>query len=526
MASAGPDCVVTTLVEIQGGTAKWEKTEQHFREVAWPYRAPSPKERRTARRAFASDPANSRFLWVDVPITGSPWRADREASWHIAAVRKATQVIVYDRMLGLDETDRTIQPGWQLHSTESQAWATAPAHASAWSKPGWWLRKTLYLTAVRTGLFDVRLRVHGSKSAALDLARGFTARDDLDVRPLDGRGRPGTVQHREDALNRALALFLGPLSAAILFLVLSRSAGPLGVVICWLAAFACTGVAWWTALTLPWAATRPRSALFALVNTALTVFFALGIPGLTNGMATAQAVVMACVGYYTVGLVLLGRRWKWQVLTATVLPLIATVIVAALPVTSRFLHDVYADELSLTPSETSVSSIWQLAAAVKLLWPSIGAILFIAAGWGILRYFHFIRPRSITAGFVATIALAAALTMTISTALNSPAAAADRLKQAAARRTDPPPSYFGISPEWTCVIPTVPAGQLTEKGGILRAREPYVSFGVADGQVVLWNRTTEKPLRVAADQVRLTPQQNGTLDCGSRGSGSGHDQES
>ncbi|KUN09871.1 hypothetical protein AQI95_02590 [Streptomyces yokosukanensis] len=428
-------------------------------------------------------------------------------------MRKATQVIVYDRMLRRDKADRTIQPEWQLHSTEARAWATPSASAPAWSKPIWWLRKALYLAAVRMGLFDVGLRVHGSQSAALDLARGITARNDVDVRPLDGRGRPGTLQHGEDALNRALALFLGPMAAAILFLVLSRGASPLGAVISWLAAFACTGVAWWTALTLPWARTWIRSALFALASTVLTVFFALGIPGLTSGVTTTQAVVMAGVGYYTVGLVLLGRRWKWQVLAASVLPLIATVVVAALPLTSRFLHDIYADELSLTSAETGVSGIWQLAAAVKLLWPSLGAVLFIAAGWGILRYFHFIRPRSFTAGFGATVLLAAALTMTVSTTLNSPAAAADKVKQTAVRKTGTPPSYFGVSPEWTCVVPTVPTGKLTEKGGTLKAGEPYVSFGIADGQVVLWNRITAEPLRVAADQVRLIPQRGGALGC-------------
>lgn len=62
MTSASPDCIVVTLVEIQGGPAKWERVEQHFREAAWSYRTPSAKERRTARRAFESDPADSRFL--------------------------------------------------------------------------------------------------------------------------------------------------------------------------------------------------------------------------------------------------------------------------------------------------------------------------------------------------------------------------------------------------------------------------------------------------------------------------------
>ncbi|MFD3308147.1 hypothetical protein [Streptomyces sp. NPDC058694] len=505
------------MVEIQGGPAKWERVEQYFREAAWPCRTPSPKERRAARRAFPSDSANSRFLWVDVPVTGSPWRADREASWQLAAVRRATQAIVYDRMLLREESDRAIQPEWQAHSTEAQIWATAPPHTPGWSKPIWWLRRALYRSAVRTGLFDVGLRVHGGRSAAvLDLVRlvrGTTVRDDVDLRPLDGRGRPNTVQHGEDALNRALVFILGPLFAAAFLLVLARNAAPVGVAICWSAALFCICVAGWTALTLPLARTRLGSVSAVLAMTALALVFTLDIPGVKSGVTTAQAVAMTGVVYYSAGLMMLGRRWKWQALIAGVLPLIATLAVAALPLTSRFLHDMYADELSLAPAETSVSGIWQLAAAVKLLWPSLGAVLFIAAGWGIMRYFHFIRPRSITAGATAAFGVVLALATTASAALDSPKAAAEGLKQAAVRGSEPPP-YFGVSPEWTCVVPTVPSEKLTEKGGILRAEKPYVSFGVADGQVVLWNPETAKPLHVAASQVRLTPQPSRARTCG------------
>ena len=511
MTSASPDCIVVTLVEIQGGPAKWERVEQHFREAAWSFRTPSAKERRTARRAFESDPADSRFLWVDVPVTGSPWRAELEASWSVAAVRRATRVVVYDRVLRREESDRTIQPGWQSHATEARSWATMPPHAPSWSKPVWWLRRLLYNSAVRTGLFDVGPRVHGNRSGAVvDLVREMTASGDVDLRPLDGRGRPGTVQYGEDALNRALVFIMGPLFATLVFVTLAHDAAPVGVAICWSAAVLATCLAGWTAITLPLARTRLRSALTVLAMNATAVFVAVGKPG--PPLTAAQTLATAGVVYYAVGLVLLGRRWKWQLLIAGVLPLIATLAIAALPLTSRFLHDLYADELSLTPAETSVSGIWRLGAAMKLLWPSLGAVLFIAAGWGIMRYFHLIRPRSITGATMATLGVVVALVLTASAALHSPAAAADKLKQAAVRDTDPPP-YFGISPEWTCVTPTVPKGELTEKGGTLKAGEPYISFGVADGQVVLWNPATAKPLRVAADQVRLTPRPHQAHTC-------------
>ncbi|MGW3107781.1 hypothetical protein [Streptomyces sp. NPDC001100] len=117
MTRSSPDCIVVTLVEIQGGPATWERVERHLGEPAWSFRTPSAKERRTARRAFGADPADSRFLWVDVPVTGSPWRADREASWAVADVCQATRVVVYDRVLRREESDRTIQPAWQSYAT-------------------------------------------------------------------------------------------------------------------------------------------------------------------------------------------------------------------------------------------------------------------------------------------------------------------------------------------------------------------------------------------------------------------------
>ena len=508
MTSASPDCIVVTLVEIQGGPAKWERVEQHFREVGWPFRTPSAKERRVARRAFGTDPADSRFLWVDVPVAGSPWRAQREASWHVAAVRRATRVVVYDRLLRREDSDRTIQPEWQSYSTEARAWATMPPHTPRWREPAWRLREALYNSAVRRGLFDVGVRVHGDRSAVLDLVHGVTTRNDLNLRPLDRRGEPGTVQHGEDALNRGLAFIVTPLIAMVLFLVLARHAPPLIFVICGLAALYAFSIAGWTALTLPWARTRTHSALFVLGSTMAALYFALGIPGVSTGITTEHAVEMAGSVYYLAGLGLLVRRWNWHVLIVGVVPLIATLAVAALPLTSRFLYDLYADKLSLTPAETSVSGFWRLGATIKLLWPSFGVVLSVAAGWGIMRYFHFVRPRnSIPAGVAACIVVLTGLVT-----LNSPTTAADKLKQAAVRGTDPPP-YFGITPEWTCVTPTVPKAQLTEKGGTLNPAKPYVSFGVADGQVVLWNPATAKPLRIDAAQVRLTPRPRKTHTC-------------
>lgn len=103
-------------------------------------------------------------------------------------------------------------------------------------------------------------------------------------------------------------------------------------------------------------------------------------------------------------------------------------------------------------------------------WPSLGATLFIAAGWGILRYLHFIRPRSIAAGVFAAVALAVALTMTVSTTLRSPESAANKLKHAAVRGTELRTSASVRSGRAS--FPPCPRNELTEKPSVLRAGEP------------------------------------------------------
>ncbi|MEU5996209.1 hypothetical protein ABZ837_00080 [Streptomyces sp. NPDC047197] len=490
---------MTTLVELQGGRPQWEKAQRRLDELGWPCHELTPKERRVARRDLDADPAVSEFRWVEVPVTGSSWRADREAAWRVTELSKSAQAVVYGRLFQRDETDRLMEPEWQVYA------AGRPAGDAARRAPTRRLLAAGRWMAARSGLLDDHVRVHAGRDAALHLARHMHPdgpRADLYVRPLDGRGRTGTVQHREDALNRALALFMGPLFAMALFVTLARHTRSTTAVVCWFLALVCAVPAWWTAFALPLSRTRLRCLAASAVATLGMACYALGVPGLSDGLHPKYALTAAGVAFYATGLVLLGRRRRWQVLSAGALPLLATLLVAALPLTGRILQDGYADELSLTPEETAVSGVWQIVSAVKLLWPTIGAILFVAATWGIMRYFHFIRPRSLFAAICAALFLVLGVTLSVDATLSSPQRAAELLRKAAVQHTAAP-GYFGISTDWTCVRPTVPARSLNEQGGTLSPDTPYLSFGVADGSVVLWNPSAEQPLRVPAGQVKL-----------------------
>src|SRR6478752_2609852 len=82
--------------------------------------------------------------------------------------------------------------------------------------------------------------------------------------------------------------------------------------------------------------------------------------------------------------------------------------------------------------------------------------------------------------------------------------AVDRTTSAAERGTDPPP-FFGVHPEWTCVEPVIPVGRLPVEGPPLDPARPYLSFGVAGGNAVLWDAEAGEAVKVPASKVRLVP---------------------
>ncbi|MEV1008378.1 hypothetical protein [Streptomyces sp. NPDC049881] len=287
-------------------------------------------------------------------------------------------------------------------------------------------------------------------------------------------------------------------------LVLAREAPSLGKVLFGGLAIASLVVGWWKALALPIGRGRRDTILITSIVTPLLLALFLGLPGLSEGWARKDVVALAAAVYYLSGLFLLVQRWRWQGLLVGVMPLLITVVIAALPVTSRVLHDMYADTLLLTTTETTVSTTWRLAATVRLLWPTLLAVLGVGAGWGLLRHLHYIRPGSVLGLIILALAMVVATVVASTYTVDSPRDAATALQRAASDRTPAPP-YFGVRTAWSCAIPTVPLQELREKGGQLDPLRPYLSFGIADSHVVLWNAPTGAPLRIPAEQIRLVP---------------------
>ncbi|MDJ1132022.1 hypothetical protein [Streptomyces iconiensis] len=427
----------------------------------------------------------------------------------VADAARSAEVPLQDRLYLSTPSDRALQPTWQVYSTRHHPGTAPPANAPTWSRLLWRTRSALYRTAVRLGLCD--LNAQGVRAASQEGARRAARelppegpRTNVDVRPLDGLEGAGIPPYGEGEANRAVLLFTSLLIGAALLLSFARDAPPLGKVLFGTLAIGSAAVGWRRALALPLGGTRARAVPVALIFSLLMLLMSLGIPGVNEGVSRRDALVYGLSSYYIAGLVLLTQRWRWQGLLVAVLPVFVTLAASLLPVTRTLLHDLYADILSLTPAETEVSTAWELAATVQLLWPSFVALLGVAAGWGLARYFHLVRGNAyfevLVFALVAALAELAALDVTFS----SPQRAATALNRAADERTPAPP-YFGVNPSWVCVTPSVPTKRLNEKGGTLTPQRPYISFGTADSHVVLWNTETEAPLRVPAEQVRLTP---------------------
>lgn len=507
--------IVSTLVEVQGGPTCWKNAETKFSELGWIFQKTSFRQQRKERRYFNATKSCC-FYWVDVPVPGSRLGIEKRVGWIISDAARSARVALQDRRYVIRETDRSIQPSWQAYSTRHSPKTIRPTNVSIWFSPAWWILKAFYRLAIHVGLYDLKFgRVRApSKEGALQAARELPSigvRADVDVRPLDGWGRSNARLRDEGALKRSLTYYLCCTAAAGLLLCIAREAPLPAKILFGMLAIGCIAIGWWQALSLPLGRTRRTTVPGITIITLAILASLLGVPGVREGLNQQQALVLGLTSYYIIGLVFLLYRWHWHGLFVGALPVAATLAVSLLPVTRTLLHDMFGDELSLTSEETKVSTIWELAAAVQLLWPSFIAMLGVAAGWGILRYFHFVRGNTFPELLVLTVIALTAEIPAVDITLSSPREASIAVIRAAEDRS-PAPTYFGLNPSWMCITPTVPPHKLNEDGGVLNKRTPYLTFGVIDNYAVLWNTDTQSPLRVPSNQVRLIPARPAVLD--------------
>ncbi|MBL1084177.1 hypothetical protein JK359_19770 [Streptomyces actinomycinicus] len=493
---------VRALVEVRGGPDDWDEAQRRFEVHGWPVRGCSDAGERPRGSTLDPDP-ETRVYEIEVRLFGAAKACDRGAASRVRKAMRSARLEAYVRLAEPIHRDREMFSHWRIVDSERRR-ACPP---QSW-------RRSASRLALRWGRYDVGGVVSGTARQALRLAR--THSPDVmvaGVRPLDGRWR-GTVRYwpEEETEGRLFhAVSWSLLAAAALAFTVGRS-----------------GFTWWF-----WAAVVVLSATCALWAGAglvregrwfgvvaallLLAFFAASGLGLfneeRNGWTRRQILMTALVMGVGTGLWLLVRQWSWGEWVAWAVPFVVTLALSSFLAAGSVLHALYVDGLSLSPDDIEVPVVWQVLAAMKLV-ALLSPVLIVPAWWGIARHRHHFYAVPGERLNVALNACFFLLMLAVATlqALDSAQTAVERTTEAA-KRGDVPPSYFGIEPEWTCVEPAVPLARLSGEGPHLVPRRPYLSFGVADGTAILWDRATQEPLKLSSSQVRLTPAESGKSRC-------------
>ncbi|MCZ2525745.1 hypothetical protein [Streptomyces sp. HB2AG] len=216
-----------------------------------------------------------------------------------------------------------------------------------------------------------------------------------------------------------------------------------------------------------------------------------------------QKIALSASSFILYGIWLIVRQWTWGEWVAWVVPLVATLLLSSFAGAAPVLHAWYAEKLSVSAADLEVPGLWQVASAVKLL-SILTFLLIFPATWGVAHHFHFIRSGE-RFNLLLYMTLLSTLLMGCGfLAAESAEQAASRTALAAKQGTPAPP-YFGVKPEWTCVIPVAPSEGIPSEGGRLNVRRAYLSLGSSSGQVLLLEPGSAKPIKIPTARAVLIP---------------------
>jgi hypothetical protein len=498
---------VLALVEVRGGEGDWEAAQDLWRRQGWPVTEAGERGQGISAGVLAVDSA-ARMFQVEVRLHGAAYRAEKGATWRLQRLARDARLEMYVRRAEAFGRDRELLPEWRVHTTAHRPTPPAPRPVPRGALRAYRWSRARALLAERLGRHDTGAIVTGTPSEAWRLARlplpeGEPRQTGLDVRPLDGRAHGGSVMRRDEDLSGQLARLVTAALITAFCVVVACDAPVAGR---WLFG----GLA-----LVAFAATLRTGARLTLVggraaNIVVAVMFAVLVATAEYGMSRSDALLMNLSALTVAGIWLLVRQWTWGEWAAWAVPLAFSAVVSFLATTGSVLHAIYADRLSLSTEDLNVPGAWQVISAARLLsYLSVG--LLIPACWGFLKHFHLVRPvrvNGLVYVFVQLLVLISVAGLAIDSADRAAAATVD-----AAREGRQPPSYFGVQPEWTCVNPTVPLTELPGQGGRIAPEHPYLSFGVADSNAVLWDADLSHPLKVPADRVLLSPAANPDQQC-------------
>jgi hypothetical protein len=493
---------VRVFVEVRGGQDDWQEAEDRFARHGWPVRAHHPAGQGPLGDAVDPDP-DARVYEIEVHLFGIAHGCDKGAAARVRKMARAARLEAYVLRADPVHRDRETRSTWRVIDARRRRGALRSAWRSRFA--GW---------ALARGSYDAGGIVTGPAGQALRLARaGHPAGPAaVAVRPLDGMWKDPVRRWPEEEGERRAVHAVAWAFVPALALVCAAHAVP---------------ASWWFwgVLTAVGAAGTARAGwrLFpdgrtagAVVALAASGFFTVIGLGLSGGAGWTPPNLFrtALVLGVVTGLWLLVRQWTWGEWVAWAVPLAVTLAVSSFVAAGSVLHALYADALDLSTGDLDVPPVWQLLASLKLL-STLAYVLLLPAWWGVARHRHhfYAAPGERTNVILHVLFFIAILAVAGGFAVDSAGTAAQRTKAAAERGTQPPP-YFGVEPSWTCIHPTTALRSVPGEGPALHPDRPYLLINVAGDTIVLWDQSTDEPVKLPANKAWLTPAKGGGDACG------------
>lgn len=492
---------VRAFVEVRGGEGDWELARERFAARGWPVRDSAVAGAGPLGDAVEARP-DSRVYEIEVRLPGIAKGADLGAARRVAKALRAARVEGYVRRAEVLHRDREAPSYWRAVDTRSRP---RPAGAG----PG----RLLYRARLALGLADGQPLVHAEGRQALRLARVGLGAEALvtGVRPLDGRWRePEGRLSEEVGERRALALGIwATATASALPFALAATGWPfvLWAVVLVVGVIGTLRVGALLSSGRGWAAGVARGC--AVLGCFFLFVVGVGDEAADRSRGLGATVILLIAA----GLWLLVRQWSWGEWVAWGVPLAATFAVSSFVAAGSVLHALYAVGFDLSPDDLDVPPLWQALAALRLL-AVVSLVLAPAAWWGVARHrhHHYATPGDSFNLLLWLLLLTITLIGAAYGALHTASDAVTRTTEAAERGADPAP-FFGVDPNWACVEPVEPVARIPGEGPPLAPARPYLSFGVAGGNAVLWDAEAREPVKVPASKVRLVPAEGADQVC-------------
>ncbi|MEV7277424.1 hypothetical protein [Streptomyces sp. NPDC093111] len=501
------------LVELKGTAADCELLERALDEQGWPV---------FERRGQMSEVVD-RLIWyvVETRFPGSSRNAARGARERIELLADELQVDLQVQAVELLVRDPADLPHWFAYEPP----ATHPRTVSLPQSLRWRERLDSWL-AEHAGTRD---------TGRLVLARTPGEARHLATRSLPGVPRYGgrvAARRPSGGSTRPVAPRVGRRegSSRLVRLVV------LFVVGAWAGASLADGhaggVGWWSVLAVlcgvaggaatVWRAMAPGATrtgsfvfgcLFTLIAVTMGVSSARAAPNVGYG---SSVLLVGLVGAVLVnGVRLLVRQWSWQRTAPWLIPALVPLCFGFLPGLGLGIHTMYLDAFGLNLEDVEIPRAYQLIAMLKLT-ACVSLWLFAPSLLGYMKHFHlYVKDRWFGNAVLLTVSVALLTQGVLGLGL-VPAgqAGADAVADAAKGRT--PAAYYGIEPEWVCVLPVGRLDGVPVDGGALSVTTAYLKLGDAVGTVVLWDPRSGSALKAPLDRLRIAPREKRPASCASR----------